>query len=93
MNAFVDTNVLLDVIARREPFYHDSASVWTLAEHRKIVGFVSAVSFTNIYYISRRLSSVERARLALRLLRDTFVPVPLRRARAEPSHPGRLQGF
>ena len=32
MKVFVDTNVLLDVLARREPFYSDAARLWSLAE-------------------------------------------------------------
>ena len=75
MKVFFDTNVLIDVLAKREPFYTDSASLWTLAERRAIEGLVSAISFTNIYYIVRRLSQLKQARRALVLLRDTFTPV------------------
>jgi predicted nucleic acid-binding protein len=32
MRIFVDTNLLLDVLARREPFYASAARVWTMAE-------------------------------------------------------------
>ena len=31
------TNVLIDVLAKREPFYADSARIWTLAEQGRIV--------------------------------------------------------
>jgi predicted nucleic acid-binding protein len=72
MTVFVDTNVLLDVLARREPFYGDAAQVWTLAEEGRIGGFVSPVSLTNVFYIVRRLHDVRAARRALVLLRDTF---------------------
>lgn len=72
MKTFVDTNVLVDVLSKREPFYADSAAIWTLAEQGKIVGMVSAVSITNIYYVVRRLSHTKQARRALTLLRDTF---------------------
>jgi predicted nucleic acid-binding protein len=75
MNVFVDTNVLLDVLAKREPFYKDSATVWTLAEQGTIRGFVSALSFSNIYYIVRRLKDRRTADRAMLLLRDTFTPV------------------
>ena len=44
---FVDTNVLLDVLTRREPFYADSVMIWTLAERGRVRGLVSAISFTN----------------------------------------------
>jgi len=76
MNVFVDTNVLLDVLAKREPFYQDSAAVWTLAEQGKIRGFVSTLSFSNVYYIVRRLKDRRTAERAMLVLRDTFTPAP-----------------
>lgn len=57
MNVFFDTNVLLDVLAQRQPFYPDSAAVWALAERGRVRGMVSAVSLTNLYYIVRKMSS------------------------------------
>ncbi len=72
-----DTNVLLDVLAKREPFYEDSAAVWTLAEQGKVRGLLSALSFSNIYCIVRRLRDRRAAATAMRLLRDTFMPVAL----------------
>lgn len=75
MKVFVDTNILLDVLAQREPFYPDSAAVWTLAEQGRIVGLVSAVSFTNIFYIVRKLSVARAARSALAHLRSVFTIV------------------
>jgi predicted nucleic acid-binding protein len=74
-NVFIDTNVLLDVLARREPFYPDSAAVWALAESGKIKGLISAVSVTNTSYIVRRLRDARTARRAVILLRDVFTPV------------------
>jgi predicted nucleic acid-binding protein len=48
MKVFFDTNVLIDVLAERDPFYRDSAILWTMAEQGRITGFVSVLSFTNI---------------------------------------------
>lgn len=76
MTAFIDTNVLLDVLARRKPFYAAAIRIWTLAERGSLRAFVSAISFNNIYYITRKASGKERADLALRLLRDVFEVVP-----------------
>ncbi len=75
MRVFVDTNVLLDVLVKRRQFYAESAAIWTLAEQGKIHGLVSAVSFTNVYYIVRRLRDHRTAMAAVKLLRDTFGPV------------------
>ena len=76
MKLFVDTNVLLDVFGRREPFYEDSARIWTLAETGEVAGFVSAMSFPNIFYILRRAEGYRAARKAMGLIRDAFSLVP-----------------
>lgn len=75
MNVYVDTNVLLDVLARREPFYRDSAAVWTLAEQGRIRGLISVISFTNIFYIIRKLRGRRIALRTMAQLRATFTPV------------------
>ncbi len=72
MNVFVDTNVLLDVLLKRVPYYGAAARLWTLSEVGKVKAFVSVISFNNIYYIIRKLSGKEKAVEALRLLRDVF---------------------
>lgn len=72
MRVFLDTNILLDVLAKRRPFYDDAAAIWTLAEQRTIVGLISAVSLTNIFYIVRKLESRTIAMKALRQLRQVF---------------------
>ena len=77
MNVFLDTNVLLDVLARREPFYADSAEVWTLAETGKTRGFASSLSFPNVHYLLRRRQGSRAARRALSVMRDIFTVVPL----------------
>lgn len=69
MNVFLDTNVVLDVFANRQPFYANSARVWALAERGKIHGFVSALSMTNLYYVVRKLSSRRAAMEMLRAVR------------------------
>jgi hypothetical protein len=47
MNIFIDTNILLDVLAKREPFYTASAEIWSLAERGEVQGFISAIRNTS----------------------------------------------
>ncbi len=77
MRVLLDTNVLLDVFGRREPFYAASARVWALAESGRIEAFISAISLNNCYYVVRKLTSASRAREMLHWLRDEFSIVPL----------------
>ena len=72
MRAFVDTNVVLDVVAERKPFYGDSVAVWTLAEQGKLDGFVSALSFAHVFYMVKKWTDAGTARRALVMMRDTF---------------------
>lgn len=73
----VDTNVLLDVLAAREPFYRQSARVWGLAESGRITGAISAISYNNCFYVVRKHGGRAKAIETLRLLRDVFQPVDL----------------
>lgn len=77
MRVLVDTNVLLDVLARREPHWTAASRVWTLAETGSVQADISAISYNNVYYIVRRWSGRGRAEKALRLLRDVFGTVGL----------------
>ena len=38
MKIFVDTNLLLDVLTRRQPFYEDAAVLWSLVEQGIVSG-------------------------------------------------------
>jgi len=71
----VDTNVLLDVLAKREPYYENSAMIWSLAESGRIDAYISSISFNNIFYIVRKLEDAEKAFQAMMFLRDVFKPV------------------
>lgn len=50
MKLLIDTNVLLDVLLKREPFYEESAKVLTLSGKENVYEFVSASAITDIYY-------------------------------------------
>ena len=54
MKVLIDTNVILDVLYKREGFYEDSLKIWKLCETRNLDGYISALSIPNIVYILRR---------------------------------------
>lgn len=49
MKLFIEINLLLDVLAEREPFYASAARVWSLCETGVCKGFVLATSFNNVF--------------------------------------------
>ena len=74
---FLDTNVVIDVIARREPFFEDSCEVLSLCETGKADGVVSAITFCTISYVLRKFSTADTLRHQIRDLRNTLPPVDL----------------
>ena len=77
MRVFFDTNVLLDVLLARQPFYAASAAAWTSVESGRHVGGISAISFNNAYYVIRRSTGDAEARKAISTMRQFFEVVPL----------------
>lgn len=66
MRCMIDTNVILDVFLGQEPFFTSSKAVLSLCERKKLHGFISASSATDIFYIVRkRLRSTQKAYDAL----------------------------
>ena len=74
---FFDTNVLLDVVLRREAFLADAAGVWALCETGEAKGFVSAVSLNNVHYVAAKFVGRDNALAAIRLILGIFSVVPL----------------
>jgi len=57
---FVDTDIIYDMLAKREPHYQAAAKLFTLSDGGKIQIFISALTVANIHYlISKQLSSHE----------------------------------
>ena len=66
---FIDSDVLLDVLSRRMPFYNDSAAILTLAERKLICACTTPVVIANIFYILRKMKTKSVALESLRKLR------------------------
>lgn len=61
---FLDTNVVIDILADRRPFSIDTAKLFNYSLSGKVKLYVSAVSYNNIYYIMRQsLSNNETIKL------------------------------
>lgn len=63
---FLDTNILLDLLGERIPFYDPAAKLATLADRNKIILMASPLSFATVNYF---LSKFETARIAKEKLR------------------------
>lgn len=52
---FLDSDVVMDHVADRQPFAENAHRLFALAETGKIIAHVSSLSFSNLYYILRKL--------------------------------------
>ena len=58
---FVDTDIILDLLAKREPFYPYAAELFSLADSGKINIYVTPIIITNIHYILRKAVGKDKA--------------------------------
>lgn len=69
MLVLIDTNIVLDILEKREPFYGPSNEVLSLCASKKINGCIALHSISNIFYILRKhYSSENRRQLLLGIL-------------------------
>lgn len=70
MRVLIDTNVLLDFLLGREPYFSNADRIIKMCADRKIQGFMAAHSVPNMFYILRKDMSEEARREVLLNLCD-----------------------
>lgn len=64
-NVFVDTNIVIDLLQKRDEFYKEAQELFTLADRKKVKLYISALTFANTYYILSRFYSSDEAKRIL----------------------------
>lgn len=62
MRILIYTNVILDYLVKREPYYEDANKIFTLCVETGLQGAIAAHSVTNCFYILRSTYSVKERR-------------------------------
>ena len=63
---FLDTNIMLDLLGERIPFYNSIAKIATLADKGKITMTVSALSYATVSYLLMKYEKAEKVKDKLR---------------------------
>jgi len=66
---FIDTDIILDILAKRELFYNPAVQLFALIEEKKVDAFTTPVVFSNLFYILSKFKSRNFAHSSLRKLR------------------------
>ena len=59
---FCDTDICLDMLGAREPYYTDAAILFSLGDKGHIRVFVSALTISHLYYLLQKQHNISEAR-------------------------------
>lgn len=61
----VDTNIVIDLLSKREEFFQEAQELFTLADNNEVVLFVSSLTFANTHYLLSKYQKLDEARKTL----------------------------
>lgn len=74
---FVDTNIVIDLLAKREPFYLEAAVLFSLADKKQVSLATSSLTIVNTSYLLIKQLGSNSAKAILRKLRLILTVLPL----------------
>jgi predicted nucleic acid-binding protein len=74
---FVDTNILIDLIADRKPFSKFAIEIFEMAEEKKIKLFTSSHSIATTHYLLKKYIGEKELREIIYALLDYLVIIPI----------------
>lgn len=80
MKIVIDTNIVLDTIGKRQPFFKQSRNVMQLVAQRKMDGAITANTVTDIAYLLRKHIGQDSIKTALRNLMDMLAVLEVNRS-------------
>ena len=67
---FLDADIVLDLLAKREPWFQQSAAIFSRIQAGEYYGATSVLVFANVFYILRKIKGQKAAREALQKLKS-----------------------
>jgi len=65
----IDTNIVIDLLAKREPYYTDSARLFSLADKKQVKLNVSSLTIANTHYTLMKVKNSNESKSILRKLK------------------------
>jgi len=62
----IDTNIVIDLLSKREEFYQESADLFSRADKKEVALAISSLTLANTNYILTKLKSAKEAKEILR---------------------------
>ncbi len=74
---FIDTNVLLDLLANRKPFVEDASILFSKGDTKEVLLSISSLTFANTHYVLAKMKSPKQAKSILRKFKVLTEVLPL----------------
>ncbi len=73
----VDTNIVIDLLAKRDKFLIEAQELFTLSDRKKVKLYVSSLTFANTHYILSQSLKIENSRKILRRFKVLVEVLPM----------------
>lgn len=73
----IDIDVILDVLARREPFFAPAANLWAKVENKHIRAYLASHTITTLFYLIKKVKDKKFAEECVRDLLSVFKIAPV----------------
>lgn len=94
MKVLIDTNITLDFLLQREPFFQDAELLFQAIDAGQVIGHVTATTLTDIFYISRKHTrSIDQARQVVSAILTVMLVCPIDRTVLESAFNSGLVDF
>jgi len=65
MRVLIDTNIILDFVLARQPFYPEANEILFHLKNQKFDGYVSPITPINVFYVTRKEKDTDTAFIAV----------------------------
>lgn len=72
MKILLGTNIFLDILLQRSPFFQDSQRIFKMAENRLALGYIAPITINNIAYIARKSRQPDQIRKYIVTIAEIF---------------------
>ncbi|MEX0719889.1 MAG: PIN domain-containing protein [Balneolaceae bacterium] len=90
---FIDSDICLDALTNRSPFSKNAIQILYLAETKKIIAVTSSLSFSNMFYLLSKWSSVSKAYTQLSKLKTIISIASVREQEVDASLASKWRDF
>ena len=68
----LDTNVILDALLKRDPWWEAADRIWVATDEERIKVYLSASSLTDLFYVAKKFTNFQRAHQAVQICLEAF---------------------